>query len=264
MRFDAKVRATDNFTLVHLIECSFLPALIHLTFTLKTLIAHPAPPCPTHINTTHPQVVIPIQFVLFNLSAITGSAILYRDFEKAQFHQFVTFVYGCGATFAGVWVIAWDPNSSSSRSASNNSRSRTAPASGAEDGDRVAEEGGAELEISMAVGTGAGADGGAGAGQTAPGSVASSYGRRQRTGSMGRRKGIMGVFDLMEGEELDVGAVGSMPVLRTRHSAISLVGISPAQVCIFHSSARVCLLSGSSLFDWRRLGFVSLPMLLPL
>lgn len=98
----------------------------------------------------------------------------------------------------------------------------------------MAEEGGAELEISMAVGsgTGAGADGdaGAGAGQTAPGSVASSYGRRQRTGSLGRRKGIMGVFDLMEGEELDVGAVGSMPVLRTRHSAISLVGISPAQV----------------------------------
>lgn len=43
----------------------------------------------------------------------------------------------------------------------------------------------------------------------------------------------MGVFDLMEGEELDVGAVGSMPVLRTRHSAISLVGISPAQVRFF-------------------------------
>lgn len=164
-----------------------------------------------------------------------------------------------------MWVIAWDPNSSSSsRSASNNSRSRSAPASGAEDGDRVAEEEGAELEISMVVGTGAGADGGAdaGAGQTAPGSVASSYGRRQRTGSMGRRKGIMGVFDLMEGEELDVGAVGSMPVLRTRHSAISLVGISPAQVCVFHSSVRVSLLSESSLCDWRRLCFASLPMLL--
>ncbi|EIM88129.1 DUF803-domain-containing protein [Stereum hirsutum FP-91666 SS1] len=201
------------------------------------------------------KVVIPIQFVLFNLSAITGSAILYRDFEKAQFHQFVTFVYGCGATFAGVWVIAWDPNSSSSsRSASNNSRSRTAPASGAEDGDRLAEEGGAELEISMAVGRGAGADGGAGAGagagQTAPGSVASSYGRRQRTGSMGRRKGIMGVFDLMEGEELDVGAVGSMPVLRTRHSAISLVGISPAQrLLLVHTPPRdddIWSYSGSS------------------
>jgi hypothetical protein len=56
------------------------------------------------------QVVIPIQFVFFNLSAIVGSAILYGDFRKATFHQFVTFVYGCLATFIGVFVIAWDRN----------------------------------------------------------------------------------------------------------------------------------------------------------
>jgi len=55
------------------------------------------------------QVVIPTQFVLFNLSAIIGSAILYGDFKTAKFHQFVTFVYGCAATFAGVWIIAWVP-----------------------------------------------------------------------------------------------------------------------------------------------------------
>ena len=54
------------------------------------------------------QVVIPTQFVLFNLSAILGSAILYGDFRKATFHQFVTFMYGCAATFGGVFIIAHD------------------------------------------------------------------------------------------------------------------------------------------------------------
>jgi len=53
------------------------------------------------------KVVIPVQFVLFNLSAIVGSAILYGDFKKASFHQIVTFLYGCAATFAGVFIIAW-------------------------------------------------------------------------------------------------------------------------------------------------------------
>lgn len=51
--------------------------------------------------------MIPIQFVLFTLSAIIGSAILYGDFQKAKFHQIVTFLYGCAATFAGVFIIAW-------------------------------------------------------------------------------------------------------------------------------------------------------------
>jgi len=57
------------------------------------------------------KVVFPTQFVLFNLSAILGSAILYGDFRTAKFHQFVTFMYGCAATFAGVWIIAWEPTS---------------------------------------------------------------------------------------------------------------------------------------------------------
>lgn len=56
-------------------------------------------------------MVIPIQFVLFTLSAIVGSAILYGDFKTAQFHQIVTFLYGCAATFAGVFIIAWSPAS---------------------------------------------------------------------------------------------------------------------------------------------------------
>ncbi|KAH9482842.1 putative magnesium transporter NIPA1 [Psilocybe cubensis] len=58
------------------------------------------------------KVVIPIQFVLFTLSAITGSAILYGDFQKAKFHEVVTFLYGCAATFAGVFIIAWTPKNS--------------------------------------------------------------------------------------------------------------------------------------------------------
>lgn len=57
------------------------------------------------------KVVIPTQFVLFTLSAILGSAILYGDFRTAKFHQFMTFMYGCAATFAGVWIITWEPTS---------------------------------------------------------------------------------------------------------------------------------------------------------
>ncbi|KZT72698.1 DUF803-domain-containing protein [Daedalea quercina L-15889] len=56
------------------------------------------------------KVVVPTQFVMFNISAIVGSAILYGDFARASFHQIVTFLYGCGATFAGVFIIAWAPS----------------------------------------------------------------------------------------------------------------------------------------------------------
>ncbi|PFH52523.1 hypothetical protein AMATHDRAFT_1930 [Amanita thiersii Skay4041] len=56
------------------------------------------------------KVVIPIQFVLFTLSAILGSAILYGDFRKASFDQVVMFLYGVTATFTGVFIIAWAPN----------------------------------------------------------------------------------------------------------------------------------------------------------
>jgi hypothetical protein len=57
------------------------------------------------------KVVIPIQFVLFTLSAIIGSAILYGDFKNTRFHQCLTFLYGCSATFLGVFIIAWAPPS---------------------------------------------------------------------------------------------------------------------------------------------------------
>ncbi|KAJ7638641.1 DUF803-domain-containing protein [Roridomyces roridus] len=55
------------------------------------------------------KVVIPVQFVFFTISCIVGSAVLYGDFKKATFHQLVTFLYGCAATFAGVFIIAYEP-----------------------------------------------------------------------------------------------------------------------------------------------------------
>jgi hypothetical protein len=49
--------------------------------------------------------VIPIQFVMFTLSVIIGSAILYRDFEKATAENVRKFVGGCLLTFFGVFLI---------------------------------------------------------------------------------------------------------------------------------------------------------------
>lgn len=49
--------------------------------------------------------VIPVQFVIFTLSVITGSAILYRDFEKFTSENAVKFIGGCLMTFFGVWLI---------------------------------------------------------------------------------------------------------------------------------------------------------------
>jgi hypothetical protein len=49
--------------------------------------------------------VIPVQFVLFTLSVIIGSAILYRDFEKATGDSIGKFVGGCLLTFLGVYLI---------------------------------------------------------------------------------------------------------------------------------------------------------------
>lgn len=49
--------------------------------------------------------VIPIQFVLFTLSVIVGSAILYRDFERTSTEDAIKFIAGCALTFFGVWCI---------------------------------------------------------------------------------------------------------------------------------------------------------------
>lgn len=49
--------------------------------------------------------VIPIQFVMFTLCVILGSAVLYRDFEKTTAKQAGKFVGGCLLTFFGVFLI---------------------------------------------------------------------------------------------------------------------------------------------------------------
>ncbi|ORX97966.1 magnesium transporter NIPA-domain-containing protein [Clohesyomyces aquaticus] len=49
--------------------------------------------------------VIPVQFVMFTLSVILGSAILYRDFERTDSGDAGKFVGGCAMTFLGVWLI---------------------------------------------------------------------------------------------------------------------------------------------------------------
>ncbi|KAH8647081.1 magnesium transporter NIPA-domain-containing protein [Tricladium varicosporioides] len=49
--------------------------------------------------------VIPVQFVMFTLSVIIGSAILYRDFEKATADSVSKFIGGCLLTFFGVFLI---------------------------------------------------------------------------------------------------------------------------------------------------------------
>ncbi|KAF7587196.1 hypothetical protein BBP40_007558 [Aspergillus hancockii] len=49
--------------------------------------------------------VIPTQFVLFTLSVIIGSAVLYRDFENYTFDRAGKFVGGCFLTFLGVYFI---------------------------------------------------------------------------------------------------------------------------------------------------------------
>ncbi|KAF1813534.1 DUF803-domain-containing protein [Eremomyces bilateralis CBS 781.70] len=49
--------------------------------------------------------VIPTQFVMFTLSVIIGSAVLYRDFERTSGDSSGKFIGGCALTFMGVWLI---------------------------------------------------------------------------------------------------------------------------------------------------------------
>ena len=49
--------------------------------------------------------VIPTQFVLFTISVIIGSAVLYRDFESATADRIGKFIGGCVLTFLGVYLI---------------------------------------------------------------------------------------------------------------------------------------------------------------
>lgn len=62
--------------------------------------------------------VIPTQFVLFTISVIVGSAILYRDFETVSNRKMTLFAIGCTLTFTGVYLISSRRKRGSSRSSS--------------------------------------------------------------------------------------------------------------------------------------------------
>lgn len=53
--------------------------------------------------------VIPTQFVMFNLTAIIGSAILYRDFEDITLHKMISFVYGILTVFLAIFILTYSP-----------------------------------------------------------------------------------------------------------------------------------------------------------
>jgi magnesium transporter len=78
-------------------------------------------------------MVIPTQFVMFTLSVIIGSAILYRDFERTTAQQAVKFIGGCALTFLGVYCIT------SGRNNDNDTESDDEPGEG-EDGISLVDE----------------------------------------------------------------------------------------------------------------------------
>ncbi|TFK92970.1 DUF803-domain-containing protein [Polyporus arcularius HHB13444] len=146
------------------------------------------------------RIVVPTQFVMFNLSAIVGSALLYGDFEKATFHQLVTFLYGCGATFAGVFIIAWAPSGPEDNSESDDGGSN-----------HTATHPGSRSEP--------------------PSSTATSDDtlRSVKVGSLARRN--RPTLVMPEG-----AAASATPILRNRHSVVSLYGFSLTQRVLLISS----------------------------
>ena len=129
--------------------------------------------------------------MLFNLSAIVGSAILYGDFRRATFHQIVTFLYGCAATFAGVLVTTWSHGGLDQTSGSQEDTA------------------GDDIEAATV----------AGGDDNAANDVAN--------GTLGRRnRATLVVPDI----SIETSPTRTTPILRHRHSIVSMIGLSPAQV----------------------------------
>ncbi|KAH9938496.1 magnesium transporter NIPA-domain-containing protein [Fomitopsis serialis] len=128
------------------------------------------------------KVVVPTQFVMFNISAIVGSAILYGDFARGTFHQIVTFLYGCGATFVGVFIIAWAPSTSQEPEEDEEGTIGDVPPS----------------EVDGTV-----------------------TGLSSRSGSVAHRNRV---------RVIAADGSSATPILRNRHSVVSMYGLSPAQV----------------------------------
>jgi hypothetical protein len=58
-----------------------------------------------NVSFCRPTTPKPTQFVMFTISAIVGSAILYQDFANMDAHQLINFLFGCMTTFAGVFFL---------------------------------------------------------------------------------------------------------------------------------------------------------------
>jgi magnesium transporter len=71
--------------------------------------------------------VIPTQFVMFTLSVIIGSAVLYRDFESTTSDRAIKFVAGCLLTFFGVYLITSKRTSPESEKEGFGEQDETAP-----------------------------------------------------------------------------------------------------------------------------------------
>lgn len=82
-----------------------------ITYALVVVLAVTAVVQITYLNRAlqrfDSREVIPTQFVFFTISAIVGSAILYRDFENMDAHRLINFLFGCLTTFGGVFVLTW-------------------------------------------------------------------------------------------------------------------------------------------------------------
>ncbi|GAA5801296.1 hypothetical protein HPULCUR_006742 [Helicostylum pulchrum] len=70
--------------------------------------------------------VIPTQFVLFTVSAIIGSAVLYHDFDGMDMQQLSRFMSGCAVEFLGVYLITSKRTKRINTPALSNSDSGTA------------------------------------------------------------------------------------------------------------------------------------------
>ncbi|KAH9818724.1 magnesium transporter NIPA-domain-containing protein [Melampsora americana] len=61
--------------------------------------------------------VVPVQFVLFTIIAIVGSAILYQDFKNVTSAQALNFFFGCLFIFTGVYILTWNNDESDKHNA---------------------------------------------------------------------------------------------------------------------------------------------------
>ncbi|SNX83538.1 uncharacterized protein MEPE_02245 [Melanopsichium pennsylvanicum] len=91
-----------------------------ITYCLVIVLAATAVVQITYLNRAlqrfDSREVIPTQFVFFTISAIVGSAILYRDFANMDAHRLINFLFGCLTTFGGVFVLTWRNGGSQNKS----------------------------------------------------------------------------------------------------------------------------------------------------